>query len=345
MQAEHSEKTQAAKILVVDDDPSFLFGVSRILTRAEFNVLTASDGLIGITKAQIEQPDLILLDINMPKLNGFEVKKVLEKSSATQSIPVVFLSALNDRNNIVSGLNIAEDYINKPVDAEILIARIRAVLRRLAVGYKMAVSDSKNPMFSADQFQQWGQAVEIHDFGTAGHTLRVTRWFTALAESYGLNAEDLENGRKGAMLHDIGKLAVPVEILNKPGPLNEHEWLIMRQHPQFGINMLGAIEALRPALDIPHFHHERWDGLGYPEHLRGENIPLAARIFSIVDNFDALISKRPYKTGLSENDALDIIRSQRGKQLDPLIVDHFLANYETLKKQVEEVTDEENSGH
>jgi putative two-component system response regulator len=325
------EKT---KILIIDDDANFLLGISRTLMKADYEVISASDGMYGIKMAQSDQPDLILLDVNMPKMTGFQVKMVLNRLPVTQPIPVVFLTALSDRTNILSGLYLAEDYITKPFDADILIAKLKSIFRTVNLGYRQAVRDSKNTNFSIETLKQWGESIEIYDTGTAGHTLRVTRWAVALSKSLGLSSEEVEIVRKGAMLHDIGKLAIPDTILNKPGPLTSDEWKIIHEHPVLGYQMLSAIEFLRPLRDIPLCHHERWDGLGYPEKLRGEEIPLVARIFSVVDVFDALLSNRPYKFAIEENVVKDMILSQREKQFDPKIVDHFLSNFDYLKKEV-----------
>ena len=325
---------QKTKILVIDDDANFLLGISRTLMKADYDVISAADGMYGIKMAQSDQPDLILLDVNMPKMNGFQVKMVLNRLPVTQPIPVVFLTALSDRTNILSGLYLAEDYITKPFDADILIAKLKSLLRTVSMGYRQAVRDSKNTSFTIEALQQWGESIEIYDSGTAGHTLRVTSWAVALAKSLGLSKEDVEIVRKGSMLHDIGKLAIPDSILNKPGPLTSEEWKIIHEHPLLGYQMLSPIEFLRPLRDIPLYHHERWDGLGYPGKLRGEEIPLVARIFSVVDVFDALLSNRPYKFALEESVVKDMILSQREKQFDPKIVDHFLSNFDALKKEV-----------
>ncbi len=333
------------KILVVDDDSNFLFGVSRMLVKAGFDVIPASDGPTGIMKAQNEQPDLILLDVNMPRMNGFQVKQALNISPLTQFIPTVFLTAMGDRINTLNGLNLGQDYISKPFDAEILTARIKAILQRAEIGYLLAIQDSKKNFFATDRFQQWGQTVEIHDYGTAGHTQRVTCWFTVLARALGLTGADLENARKGAMLHDIGKLAVPENILNKPGPLNEKEWEIMQQHPVIAVKMLKEVELLQFALDIPHYHHEHWDGSGYPNHLAGDAIPLSVRIFSLVDVFDALCTKRPYKTGMEVTLALEMIADKSGSHFDPAIVRYFLSNFDTIKKGVTDEYIQESIGN
>jgi len=325
-----------AKILVVDDDANSLFGVSRILSHAGFDVITANNGYMGLRKAENEQPDLILLDLNMPVMNSFQTKEMLDSTPATRYTPTIFLTAMSDRTYMLDGLTLADDYITKPFDAEVLIARLKTILRRVDMGYKLAIQDSKKAIYSTSRIQQWGQAVEIHDNCAAGHTQRVTCWFAALVQSLGAirDPETLDFAIKGAMLHDIGKLAIPDEILNKSGPLNDDEWEIMHEHPTAAVEMLKVIEQLKPALDIPHYHHERWDGNGYPEGLSGEAIPLCARIFSVVDVYDALISVRPYKMGLEEKTALEMIQAESGKYFDPRIVEHFLSHFDSLKTTV-----------
>ncbi|MGB9674399.1 MAG: PAS domain S-box protein [Anaerolineales bacterium] len=170
----------------------------------------------------------------------------------------------------------------------------------------------------------WTEALELRDRETKGHTMRVTELTLALAEAYGVNQNLLPHIRRGAILHDIGKMAISDQILNKPGPLSTEEWALMQQHPQIAYDLLRKIDYLKPALDIPYCHHEHWDGSGYPRGLKGEEIPLAARLFAVVDVWDALISDRPYRKAWKKEDALDYIRQQAGKQFDPRVVDIFL---------------------
>lgn len=170
----------------------------------------------------------------------------------------------------------------------------------------------------------WSSAMDLRDKETEGHTQRVTELTLQLARAMDLPQEQLIHIRRGALLHDIGKMGVPDAILFKPGPLDKEEWAIMKQHPQLAYQMLSAIEYLRPALDIPYCHHEKWDGSGYPRGLKGEEIPLAARIFAVVDVWDALTSDRPYRKAWKKEDALEYIRSQAGAHFDPQVVDHFL---------------------
>ncbi|HZW04775.1 MAG TPA: HD domain-containing phosphohydrolase, partial [Anaerolineaceae bacterium] len=169
----------------------------------------------------------------------------------------------------------------------------------------------------------WSHALDLRDKETEGHTQRVSEMTLRLAKTLGVSEQELKHIRHGALLHDIGKMAIPDGILLKPGPLTEEEWEIMRMHPVYAYELLSPIAYLRPALDIPYCHHEHWDGSGYPRGLKGEQIPLAARLFSIVDAWDALRSDRPYRKAWSEERALDYIAEQAGKHFDPSLVKLF----------------------
>lgn len=177
----------------------------------------------------------------------------------------------------------------------------------------------------------WVRFLDLRDNTTEGHTQRVTGVTLALAEKIGYSKNQIVHLRRGALLHDIGKMGIPDEILQKPGPLNEQEWKIMRKHPEFAFQMLAPIDFLRPALEIPHFHHEKWDGSGYPNHLSGERIPLAARLFAIVDVWDALNSDRPYRKAWPHHWVKDYIRDQSGIHFDPEIVPLFLEHIDSEK--------------
>lgn len=170
----------------------------------------------------------------------------------------------------------------------------------------------------------WSHALDLRDKETEGHTLRVTELTLRIARAMGFSAEQLVHVRRGALLHDIGKMGVPDQILHKPGPLTEEEWRSMKRHPELAYELLSPIQYLAPALDIPHYHHEKWDGTGYPDGLKGEEIPLAARIFAVVDVYDALTSDRPYRASWSKEQALAYIRSEAGRHFDPAVVDIFL---------------------
>jgi putative nucleotidyltransferase with HDIG domain len=170
----------------------------------------------------------------------------------------------------------------------------------------------------------WARALEYRDIETEGHSKKVTKITMQLARRMGINEQELLHIRRGALLHDIGKMGIPDQILHKPGALTEDEWAIMHKHPEFAYEMLRSIEYLRPALDIPYHHHEKWDGSGYPRGLKGEQIPLAARIFAIVDVWDALCSDRPYRKAWPKKEIVDYLKDQSGKHFDPKIADIFL---------------------
>lgn len=170
----------------------------------------------------------------------------------------------------------------------------------------------------------WAKALELRDYETKGHSHSVTETVTLLARAMGVKENKIIHYRRGALLHDIGKMGIPDNILLKNGPLTEEEWEIMRRHPSYAYEMLKSIAFLRPALDISYYHHEMWNGKGYPLSLQGEEIPLAARIFSVIDVWDALNSDRPYRKAWREDDVIDYIRANRGVQFDPNVVDEFL---------------------
>jgi putative nucleotidyltransferase with HDIG domain len=175
-----------------------------------------------------------------------------------------------------------------------------------------------------ETIEGWSRAMDLRDKETEGHSQRVTELTLHVAREMNLRGAELAHMRRGALLHDIGKMGIPDNILLKPGPLNEDEWVIMREHPVLARELLFPIRHLRPSLDIPYCHHEKWDGTGYPQGLIGEQIPLSARIFAVVDIFDAMTSDRPYRSAMSKEEVLEHIRSLSGSHLDPKIVDVML---------------------
>jgi putative nucleotidyltransferase with HDIG domain len=174
----------------------------------------------------------------------------------------------------------------------------------------------------------WSRALDLRDRDTEGHTERVTDMTIKLARRLGLGEAELIHVRRGAILHDIGKMAIPDSILLKPGPLTSPEWEIIRQHPRYAYELLSPISFLGQAIDIPHYHHEKWDGSGYPNGLKENQIPLHARLFAVIDVYDALTSQRPYRSAWSKQKAIDYIRDQKGKQFDPAIIPEFLKTLE-----------------
>jgi putative two-component system response regulator len=237
---------------------------------------------------------------------------------------------LDDRKSLLDGLEAgADDYITKPYDRHELRARLIGITRlnryRKLLDDRINIEQAHLQLLSAYDatIEGWSRAMDLRDKETEGHTQRVTILSDKLARLAGISEDELVFVRRGALLHDIGKLGVPDAILLKSGKLTDEEWAIMRQHPQYAYDMIYPIEYLRPALDIPYSHHEKWDGNGYPQGLKGGDIPLSARIFAIIDVWDALTSDRPYRPAWDKQKTIDYIKEESGKHFDPYIVELF----------------------
>ena len=318
-------------ILIVDDDSAGRYTLESILEEQGYHIEMAESGMEALEKARQILPDVILLDVMMPGMDGFEVCQRIRKDPILAEIPIVMLTALDDRKSFLTGLEAgADDYITKPYDRYELRARLLGITRLNR--YKKLLDERANLEEAHEQLLSaydatiagWSHALDLRDKETEGHTLRVTELTEKLAHLMNISDADLIHMRRGALLHDIGKLGVPDSILLKPDKLTDEEWKIMRAHPQYAYEMIYSIEYLHPALDIPYCHHEKWDGSGYPRGLKGEEIPLTARIFAITDVWDALTSDRPYRLAWDSQKTLDHIREQSGKHFDPQITDLFL---------------------
>lgn len=317
-------------ILIVDDEPAGRHTLESILEGQDYELVMAENGPEAIEKAQKILPDVILLDVMMPGMDGFEVCRHLRNDPHLAEVPIIILTALDDRKSLLHGLEAgADDYLTKPYDRYELRARLLGITRlnryRKLLDERANIETAHEQLLSAYDatIEGWSRAMDLRDKETEGHTLRVTDLSVKLARNMGINEGELLFIRRGALLHDIGKLGVPDAILHKTSSLNDDEWKVMRQHPQFAYDMLYPIEYLRPALDIPYCHHEKFDGTGYPRGLKGEQIPLAARIFAIVDVWDALTSDRPYRPAWEKQKAMDFINEQSGKHFDPKVVEAF----------------------
>jgi putative two-component system response regulator len=318
------------QILIIDDEPIAREALDGLLSGEPYHLHFAENGFEGLAKAVSLQPDVILLDVMMPKIDGFEVCRQIRATSDINTIPILLITALDDRFSRLSGLRAgADDFITKPFDSLELLARLQGVtrlnrFRRIAEQRCELERLNAELLFAYDKtIEGWSQALDLRDKETEGHTQRVTDMTITLAQQLGVDAEMLKHIRRGALLHDVGKLGIPDSILLKPGPLTPEEWNIMRTHPVLAYQWLSKIEFLHPALDIPYCHHEKWDGSGYPCHLRGEEIPLAARIFAVVDVWDAITSNRPYHHAMSQDAAMQFILAGSGKHFDSEIVNLF----------------------
>jgi putative two-component system response regulator len=325
-------------ILIVDDEAGGRYTLESILEEQGYHIEMAENGREALEKARQLLPDVILLDVMMPDMDGFEVCQRVRKDPVLAEIPIIMLTALDDRKSFLTGLESgADDYITKPYDRHELRARLLGITRLNR--YKKLLDERANIEKVHEQLLAaydatiagWSHALDLRDKETEGHSQRVTDLSERLARMMGVSEVDLHNMRRGALLHDIGKLGVPDSILLKPDKLTEEEWDVMRKHPQYAYDMIYPIEYLRPSLDIPYSHHEKWDGTGYPRGLKGEEIPLTARIFAVMDVWDALTSDRPYRPAWSEEKAFEYIREQSGKHFDPRVAELFFKMMDEIR--------------
>ena len=320
-----------SNILIVDDDSRGRETLEAVLTGLGHNLHFCDNGLDALKQASILQPDLILLDVMMPGIDGFEVCRRIRADPLLADVPVVMTTALDDKASRLEGIEAgADDFISKPIDRMEIRARVNTIIRlnryRKVMKHQADLLQAHGELQDAYEatLKGWVRALDFRDNETGDHSRRVTLLTVELARLMGMSDSELIHVRRSALLHDIGKIGVPDHILHKPGPLTEDEWVIMRKHPQFAHDMLAPIEYLRSALDIPFCHHERWDGTGYPRGLKGEQIPLIARIFAVVDVWDALSSDRPYRKAWPYEKIVEHMRQQSGTHFDPKAVELFL---------------------
>jgi len=318
-------------VLIVDDEYSGRQTLESVLEGDGYNIEMAENGFQALEKVREIQPDVILLDIMMPGMTGFEVCQKIRSDPLVAEIPIIVLTALDDRESLLNALKAgADDFVTKPFDRFELRARLIGITKlnryHKLVQERSNLQDAHSKLLKAYEatIVGWSHAMDLRDRETEGHCQRVAELTVELAKKFGLDENDLIQIQRGALLHDMGKLGIPDHVLHKPGPLTDDEWKIMRNHPQLAYDMLFPIEYLRLALDIPYCHHEKWDGTGYPRGLKGEEIPVSARIFAIVDVWDALTSDRPYRPAWTKEKALEHIREQSGHHFDPAVVELFV---------------------
>ena len=305
------------RLLLVDDEPTNL-QVLRHVLQADYRLLFATEGERALQVAREQRPDLILLDIMMPHLDGYAVCKALKADAATAAIPVIFITALTDTQDETAGFDAgAVDYITKPISPPVVRARVRTHLSLVRLD---ELRETRLQIV-----QRLGRAAEYKDNETGMHVIRMSHFAQRLALAAGYSpawAEDLLNA---SPMHDVGKIGIPDAVLRKPGPLDADEWTTMRRHPAIGAEIIGEHPSgvLHMAREIALAHHEKWDGSGYPLGLAGEAIPLSARIVAIADVFDALTTRRPYKEPWPVQEAMDHIAAQSGRHFDPRLVELF----------------------
>lgn len=302
-------------LLLVDDEPTNL-RVLRTILQDDYRLLFGKSGEEALQLVQQQQPDLILLDVMMPGMTGYDVCARLKASPATQRLPVIFVTALKDEVDETKGFAVgAVDYITKPVSPAVVRARVKTHLS--------LVRADELKQTRLQVIQRLGRAAEYKDNETGLHVMRMSHYAQVLALAYGLSAQQAEDLLHAAPMHDIGKIGIADSILLKPGKLTAEEYQQMQQHPLIGAEIIGECdsELLRMAKVVALYHHEKWDGSGYPHGLAGEAIPLEARIVAVSDVFDALTSARPYKQAWSIEETLQYMRTQKGRHFEPRLVD------------------------
>lgn len=307
-----------AKVLIIDDEPTNLQILNEIL-KNDYILFFAKDAEKGWELANRESPDLILLDVMMPEVTGYELIQRLKENQNTRYIPVIFVTALTDVGDEEKGFKLgAVDYITKPVSPSIVKARVKTHL---------SLVDSEEVKITRLQIiQRLGMASEYKDNETGMHVIRMSHYSKTLALAIGYSEEGAEEILNAAPMHDVGKIGIPDSIIQKPGKLTEEEWQIMKRHPQIGAEIIGDHHSslLKLAKSIALTHHEKYDGTGYPYQLKGEKIPLEGRIIAIADVFDALTTVRPYKKAWEVEDALSYLQKESGTHFDPQLVKEFL---------------------
>ena len=350
-----------ATILVVDDTPENITVLGELL-QPLYSVRVSTSGKRALASAAaVPQPDLILLDVMMPEMDGYEVLSRLRANPETSDIPVIFITALDGTAEETMGLDLgAADYITKPLRPAIVLARVKAQLElkqardRLRDQNAWLETEVERRMMQNQRIQNasmraLASLAETRDNETGNHILRTQAYVNVLAQQLATHSDYaalltpaiIDSYTKAAPLHDIGKVGIPDHILNKPGKFEPEEWAVMQTHARIGSDAIWraiqneedqtGLDFLHIAMEISHYHHEKWDGSGYPEGLKGEAIPLSARLMALADVFDALISKRVYKPAFAIDNAIATIVEGKGKHFDPDIVEAFIVKLDDFR--------------
>lgn len=304
-------------LLIVDDEPANLALLRQILS-PEHALVFARNGSEALAAVAKHHPALVLMDVEMPGMDGYAACRALKANPATESIPVLFVTSLAETGDETAGFDAgAVDYLVKPVSPPIVRARVRTHLSLVSA---KQLAQSYN-----DAIYMLGEASEFKDTDTGTHIWRMAAYSSALAAAAGWDERSCLQLKMAAPMHDIGKLGIPDAILHKPGKLDAHEWSVMQTHSEVGYQILSksAAPLLHMAATIARHHHERWDGAGYPSALAGEDIPEMARIVAIADVFDALTTRRPYKEPWPLDRVMDTLHTSAGSHFEPRLIAHF----------------------
>lgn len=307
------------KILIVDDESASRAALEMLLRREKFEVHSATDGPMALAECSSFRPDLILLDVLMPGMSGLEVCRQIKAKPETRLTPVVLITGLSATEDRIQGINAgADDFLSKPIDFNELLARTRSLIRLKL--YTDELENAESVLFSL------ALSIEARDPYTRGHCDRLSEMSARLGERLGIPEDEVKALRRAGVVHDVGKVAVPDSILLKPGPLSAEETELMRKHPVVGERICAPLKTFKLVLPIIRHHHERGDGSGYPDHLRGADIPLTARIMQLADVYDALTTDRPYRKSDNSDVALGIMKEEAERGwLDPELLRSFSA--------------------
>lgn len=341
------EGKQRATVLVVDDEPGLCELLTIMLSEQGFQVYSSTNGVEALDMLSRGAMDVVISDLKMPRLNGFELLRQVNKG-----FPNVAFIMMTGTDDLSSGIEAmrenAADYLLKPLCSEIVVASVYRAIEKKRLDLEldryrheleeMVVQRTKELEIALKRIERTydetvealGQALDLRDNETAGHTRRVTWYATEIGKAMNCSKQQLRELALGAYLHDIGKIGIPDSVLLKPGKLDPNERKIMESHIRIGYQLVCGISFLTPAAQIVLAHHERYDGTGYPQGLIGEEIPLGARIFAVADTLDAMTSDRPYRKALSFATARDEIRQEAGRQFDPNAVRAFLGIPESV---------------
>jgi putative two-component system response regulator len=311
------------KILLVEDDSLLLDVMTNILEAEGFKIYPAANGKQALELFKTIHPDVVVSDIMMPVMDGYEMLEQVRLLPSGQTVPFLFLSARTERADVSRARALGvDDYLFKPFDAPELVNAVRARLERRRV---VELFDTRAAHLQT--VIMLANVIETRDPYTAGHLERVRRLALSLAFALNWKIEDIAILEFGAILHDVGKIIVPSKVLKKTGPLSEDEWKLMRKHPEAGAKMLEGVDHLKSAIPFVLYHHERWNGTGYPFGMKGEDIPREGRLLAIVDAFDAMTTNRPYHASMSAKEALADVTRNSGTFYDPQMASVFIQSY------------------
>ncbi|MBD2077423.1 two-component system response regulator [Phormidium sp. FACHB-592] len=322
--------TELPRVLVVDDNPSSRLTAVALLSVEGYDVVEADSGPVALDSVVATNPDLILLDVMMPGMDGFEVCRRLKQDEQTRLTPVVFVTALDDRRARLKGIEAGgDDFLTKPFDQLELSARVKSLVHQKRLNEDL--DHAERVLFSI------AQTVESRDPNTGDHCERLVAHGKAFGEFLGLSRIEIRDLMWGGYLHDIGKVGVPDAILLKPGKFTPEEWVLMQQHVLIGVKICQPLRTMRGVLPIIRYHHERWDGTGYPDGLKGDQIPHLAQVFQVIDIFDALTSERPYKKAFTPIEAVGILEEETAKGWrNPALIEQFKEFINTVSLEASE---------